>query len=482
MALLTAVDKTGRSRIKELTFEDQGPATALEFSVAKTSFRENTKTFSLLSQSDYEENPVLDVFRNAALIKKYEEIGTTTSKSNVRVFADSIGSEVFFRENEAIIGFTQQSATDVAKVCLDYGLRIVWFDRRGRFGLFLLNSVPLGQLFERLQTDKRVLFAEPNVLVGADLPAISDLEGDGVNLPSRPLWNHLLLKRDKGGTVYDGAGVVIAVVDTPINLAHSGFSSSLYIKTHELYFGDTQPVPMAHGTSVSSILVDSTPIGGGVSTGIAPAAKLLPVSIDTSSSSSYAKRATAINFLASSFLARDVLTKSAGHLPLPRLIVNCSWQVRNNQDLTSVALAFERLVASGAICVCSAGNDSNNLPHFPSDYNGCLSIAGITRDVEKSKNSNYGKRVSFSMPGGDGTPYGEEDIFAAQSPEVFDYVSGTSFAAPHASGVLASIWSKNPNLTGNEVVELAKNKFRVSVDSKNPAYAGQLGAGLICFS
>jgi len=86
------------------------------------------------------------------------------------------------------------------------------------------------------------------------------------------------------------------------------------------------------------------------------------------------------------------------------------------------------------------------------------------------------------MPGGDGSPYGDEDILAAQSLGLFDYVSGTSFAAPHASALLATIWSRNPNMTAREVIVLASTKYSVAIDSSNPNFVGQLGAGLICFA
>ena len=33
----------------------------------------------------------------------------------------------------------------------------------------------------------------------------------------------------------------------------------------------------------------------------------------------------------------------------------------------------------------------------------------------------------------------------------YDYLTGTSMAAPHVSGVAAAIWSLNPNLKGDEV-------------------------------
>lgn len=483
MTDLIAVDKTGRPRHIQPKYEERGPIVEYEYIAAKVSDASKKRIFKLLVRSKTAAESILDTYRTIVARNNYKEIGIGMRElgTNIKAFTDAVGNEVFFRLDEVVIGFKRRSASDVAKVSVKYGLTILWFDWRGNFGIFRLISTPLAEIFEKLQTEESVLFAEPNILDGADLPAISDLEDEGVPLPNHLIWNHLTLGRDNGGSRSDGSGVVIAVVDTPIDLDHPGFSTSLYLKTHELHFGEAQPIPMSHGTSVASILVDSTPIGLGVPLGLCPGARLLPVSIDTAASSSYAKRAAAINYLAQSFIRREASTQSSGLLPLPRLVVNCSWKVRGDQDLTSVQRAFSWLISSGAICVCSAGNENTDRPHFPSDYEGCLSIAGITRDLEKSRNSNYGRRVSFSLPGGDGTPYGEEDILAACAGSVFDFVSGTSFAAPHAAGVLAALWSRNPSLTGRELVDLARSRYAVSVEPNNPMYVGQLGAGLIRF-
>lgn len=478
---ILSVDNTGRPRQGEPVYKEQSPAVAVDVHyIDKTSSR-TQRSFRFLSDGSPTALEGSQPIRLPSSFDDFEEQRRLNAPTDIHVFSDAQENQVYFRKNEIVIGFSDRSAQTVANVILAYALRSVWFDSCGNFGLFKLTKSPLDETLRQLQNDRRILFAEPNVLDGADLPEISDLEGDGVSPPNHLLWNHLALNRNRGGTPDDGKGVVIAIVDTPIHLDHPGFATALYLKSHELYFGDLTPTPASHGTSVASILVDSTLIGPAFRLGLCPSAKLLPVSIDTSASSSYAKRAKAINFLAKSCVAREILTTTAGRLPLPRLVVNCSWQVRGTQDLTSVYMAFANLTQSGALCVCSAGNDDSSSQHFPSDYENCVSIAAVTKSLTKSKNSNFSRRVNFAMPGGDGSPYGDEDILAAQSREFLDYVSGTSFAAPHASGLLATIWSRNPKMTAGEVIALARTKYSVSVDSSNPTLVGQLGAGLINF-
>lgn len=404
--------------------------------------------------------------------------------TKIYAFNDSNNNMVFFKKNELIIGIKTNEIDKTFNDLKNQGVEKIWFDNIGSFGLFSINSKNLEETLNILINNNNILFAEPNLLDRSMdfYDFYDDLESDSVAIPKELMWNHKVIDRKNG--VADGNGIVIAVVDVPIYVDHPGFSESFCIHTNELHFGDNSAIPdKSHGTSVASILVDATKINEDFTLGLSPAAKVLPISIDASSGSSYARRATAINFLAKSYEDKELVTPQGQKISLPKLIVNCSWQVQGTQDLTSVSLAFSRLIKSGAICVCSAGNGKSSQIHYPSDYLGCLSIAALAKNLNKSESSNFGSSIDFSMPGGDGGQNDDTDnILAARAPNQFDYVSGTSFAAPHASAMLANIWSNNISLEGPEVVELAKNRFSKNIDEYNSEFQKQLGAGLICFT
>ena len=404
------------------------------------------------------------------------------TNSDISAFNDERNNPVYFRQDEVVIGFRRRSTTDVALVALKFGLVFKWFDRIGNYGLFSLRRGMIGNLLSELQSLPEVQFAHPNVLDGTDDFELSDLESEGAELPKTVLWNHEVLRRSSGWSPEDGRGVLICVIDTAIYSNHPGFAGQFIDASRTLYFGDSQPMPNPHGTSVSSIVIDKTVTPYGHTVGLSPAAKLLPVAIDTSSMSSYVGRARAVNFVAKIASEGALALADGSRVPVPRLVVNCSWKVEGTQDLSAVRQAFAALTSAGALCVCSAGNASSQAPHYPSDYPGCISVAGLTSDLVKSKNSNFGNAVRFSMPGGDGTPYDVADVFAAQSSARFDYTSGTSFAAPHASALLAAHWSRNSRLSAAELLDLVMSKYTLSVNSKNPTFVGKLGAGLICFS
>nr|WP_246746822.1 S8 family serine peptidase [Agrobacterium burrii] len=279
------------------------------------------------------------------------------------------------------------------------------------------------------------------------------------------------------GEESDGDGVVVAVIDGRPDLEHPTIKNALLFGQTEFLFADDLPI-VDHGVGVMSVIAGQKIIGDGRRMGIAPSAKLLPLAISTYTMSSYAGRARAVNFAAS--IAESKIIEGANNVrtEVPRLIVNCSWKLRSAADLTAVSLAFARLTKS-AICVCSAGNENNDLPHFPSEYPGVVRVAALGITGERMTMSNFGTTVTFSAPGGTGTPMDANDILIASLNNKHVFGIGTSFAAPHVSGLLASIWSRHPELDHDQILALAKTNFLVPIPDANVGYLAKLGLGIL---
>ncbi|MBL9171056.1 MAG: immunoglobulin domain-containing protein [Verrucomicrobiales bacterium] len=129
-------------------------------------------------------------------------------------------------------------------------------------------------------------------------------------------------------------------------------------------------------------------------------------------------------------------------------IVNASWQQGGLLSGTvnqSMMDALERLRQAGILFVSSAGNDAANndlVAHFPSNYpfDNMVAVAAGTRTGSLSRQSNFGERlVDVVAPG--------EEILTTASKSDTEYavVSGTSFAAPHVSGILAILKAHFPS-------------------------------------
>lgn len=403
------------------------------------------------------------------------------TKLSAAVQAGSSHRPIFFRRSEIIIGYAHDSPQVRREIMKDYDLLTQFYDSRGSFGLYSLTKGDTVSLLARLESDDRIDFAEVNVLDGIEdeILELDDVEG-GVskNTFEDPLWHHITIDMDEPSTVMDGRGVTIAVVDGLFNKQHQAVADALLDPTLDLRFDDNLS-NRPHGLAVASAAVGQVKLPNGYFLGIAPGAKLLPVAISTIGTSSYPKRAVAINYLAEIARKRSLATAEGRLHNVERMIVNCSWQLRSTVDLTSIRRSFEKLESSGAVCVCSAGNDGTNERHYPSDYGNNISVGSVARNGEASSFSNWGERVTLSAPGGDGDPMDTGDILLASDPDGLFFHWGTSFASPCVAGILATYWSRNLDATAAEVISFAQSD--VAKPYQRPDVERPLGAGIASF-
>jgi subtilisin family serine protease len=106
---------------------------------------------------------------------------------------------------------------------------------------------------------------------------------------------------------------------------------------------------------------------------------------------------------------------------------------------------------AGHLLVCSAGNSGLNndtSPSYPASYSqdNIISVAATDNDNRLASFSNYGAtRVDLGAPGV--TVYSTY----GKSNTSYSYLSGTSMAAPHVTGVAALVWGANPSWSYSQV-------------------------------
>jgi len=102
----------------------------------------------------------------------------------------------------------------------------------------------------------------------------------------------------------------------------------------------------------------------------------------------------------------------------------------------------------GVTLVASAGNKNSSIPHYPSFFQEVISVGASNEQDNKASFSNYGTRIDLVAPG--------TNIYSTTLNNSYDYLNGTSFAAPIVSAVAGLLKSKYPNLSPDEIKNILK--------------------------
>jgi len=129
----------------------------------------------------------------------------------------------------------------------------------------------------------------------------------------------------------------------------------------------------------------------------------------------------------------------------------------------AMAAASYNAWAADVLLVASKGNDASTDAHRPSDYRTVMGIGSCTIAGELSSFSNYGAGLDVTTLG--------EDIYSTELNDTYGPKTGTSMAAPIATGVASLLKSYRPDLTADEIEQIielmAKDRGDVGWDAQN---------------
>jgi len=152
-------------------------------------------------------------------------------------------------------------------------------------------------------------------------------------------------------------------------------------------------------------------------------------------------------------------------------IINCSFGKKHNEQGMIVRDIMNEIGERyNTLIVVSAGNDSTNNDvrlKYPAsfDSDNMIVIASTTSNGGLSYFSNYGViGVDVAAPG--------SDIYSTINNNKYSNASGTSMAAPNASGVAAMVLGYNPHLSALGLKEVLMNSV-----TKVPAFQGKVLTG-----
>lgn len=147
--------------------------------------------------------------------------------------------------------------------------------------------------------------------------------------------------------------------------------------------------------------------------------------------------------------------------------------VYNTPDLEGIYYFNENgggdALLGGGIVIFAAGNDNDDGKWYPAYDNSTIAVASFDNLGRRSSFSNYGTWVDISAPG--------TNIASTATGSQYVWMSGTSMACPHVSGVAALVLSK---YYGNITKEQLWNAILDGVEdiyAYNPSNIGTLGTG-----
>ena len=219
-----------------------------------------------------------------------------------------------------------------------------------------------------------------------------------------------------------GAGQVVAVLDDAGPLTNMEFSGA---EAPSKRFGDGGTTAY-HGNAVASVVAARADNGIG-SAGMAPEARVMPVSVCGSQGCS------------SAAVARGVLwavDQGAG-------VINMSFAGPDYSDVTAAAVRYA--LDKGVSVVASAGNDgaTGNPVMYPAALNGVIAVSATTAQGAPAPWAVHGWQVDLATVG--------EDVFVALPAQMFGHRDGTSFSAPAVAGAAALLRAAHPGISPEQV-------------------------------
>jgi len=283
-------------------------------------------------------------------------------------------------------------------------------------------------------------------------------------------WGLRMVEGPAAWKTSTGVGAVVAVIDTGVQRDHPDLGGRLragfdYVGDDPEASGDEDADPTdgnGHGTHVTGIVAANRDNGEGIA-GVAPGADVLPVRVLDDEGAGYAE--DTIDAIHRAIDAHvHVINLSLGdYLPLQSTLFP-------DEEYKA---AIKRAVDADIVVVLAAGNNGFFKCENPV-VDGMLCVGAVGPDRTRSVFSSFGADVDLMAPGGAGAGAEEDDILSTWLKGRYEYVSGTSQAAPHVAGVAALLASLG--VRGQAAVDRI---VATASDAGAPGPDNQYGAGIV---
>ncbi len=368
-------------------------------------------------------------------------------------YKDETGKEAKLEQTKVALGLTEMESVK----------------ETGGFDLVQVSEEkPLEAVITELKKDTNIEYIQPNYpLETFEEPRYSEQWGlsqlSQVDINAAAGW-----KVTKGSP-----SVLVGVLDTGIDTAHPDLKANIYTNKNEIpqngldddgngYVDDVTGYDFynhdgtvfdgtaydTHGTHCAGTIAASE--NGEGTVGVAPKVKLVPLKFMHENKGYTADAIEAIQY------ARKMGVQ----------IINCSFGGYDNNRALRDAME-----ESDILYICAAGNKGINIdqtPVYPAAFemDNLVTVTAIDAQGALPSYANYGTRVELAAPG--------TGILSTEPEGGYNMKTGTSMAAPFATGVAALVKSQFPSMTNREIAYRLK-----TTGKKLPGLTGKTLTGTL---
>ncbi len=291
--------------------------------------------------------------------------------------------------------------------------------------------------------------------------AVIELDGEFQALAEQVPWGvdkiNALKNPGTGDVDYSaGEGIVVAVIDSGIDLDHPDLAANIFVNVAEAtgiagfdddnngYVDDVSGWNFVssnnnpdddngHGThcagSIGAVGNNNTGV-----VGVAPRVKLMPLKVlNQNGSGSFSSMIAALDYCVTNGV--HITSNSYGSSGNPGSIVQA---------------AYDNAAAAGVLHIAAAGNSGNSSGTgdnvgYPARFNSVVAVASTDINDNRSSFSSTGPAVEMAAPG--------SSVLSTYRNGGYATLSGTSMACPHVAGAAAAIMSDG--VTDIDVVRTA---------------------------
>lgn len=276
------------------------------------------------------------------------------------------------------------------------------------------------------------------------------------------------------------AAVTIAVVDTGVDIDHTDLAANIYTNPGEVagdnidndgngYVDDVHGWDFAanvvngsvsgesnnprnsvntHGTSVAGCASAATNNGRGIA-GIGYNCKILPVKCGSTNQN-----------YGGIYRGYEGIRYAA---KMKADVINCSWGGGGYSASEQETINYA--ISQGSIVVVSSGNDgtdNDNIPTYPANYDGVLSVGATTQNYGLASFSNYGYKVTTYAPG--------SRIYTTDAGNNYTTIDGTSFSSPNVAGVCGLLKSLHSSWTPQQILHQIRSTSDKNISINGKTY------------